>query len=133
MAAVVPAMTIRLGRSLHRQDRAANDEQSDQEQHATRNESQRILLLGIWKSLSCVQCDAWWRRVPLWIVRRFRGRYSPSRSVDDACLVERPVHEAGLAVDQVVVNRAEVATVGRDGAVVAHDEVFPGRYGQLRL
>lgn len=46
----------------------------------------------------------------------------------NAQLGHGPVDEGGFAVDQVSGNRAEVAAIAGDGAMVAHDEVVVGRH-----
>lgn len=45
-------------------------------------------------------------------------------SVHNASLVKRPIHKAGLAVDELPLHRPEIAAVAGDGAMVPHDKVL---------
>ena len=46
------------------------------------------------------------------------------RLVDDAHFFCRPIDEGCFAVDEPAFDRAEVAAVAGDGAMIAHDEIF---------
>jgi len=46
-----------------------------------------------------------------------------SGSANDTGIARGPVNKDGLAVNEGAVDGAEIAAVGRDGAVVAHDEI----------
>ena len=46
----------------------------------------------------------------------------------DAHIASGPVDEHGFAVNKRALDRAEVAAIGRNGAVIAHHEVAIGRH-----
>jgi hypothetical protein len=59
-------------------------------------------------------------------IRMVRERQIISRNqlMNNACLVHRPVHKRGAAIDQVTRHRPEVAAVARDRTVVPHHKVL---------